>query len=238
MWPLLALAVAGGILIGNRFLGKRTTEAVYEIWYEGQLIGEEHSAYVRDKETGTAVLTTSSELKLSYGSMRVDSEAHFSLPDLVLTQYRVTNMGRMCIAEFTLDRRDGRFTFTTGGSVGGRDTELPAEAETLLLDNNIAAHYQILAWRWHAGPRGTLTCPVVVPQTGKVFDGKIEPQGTRQAMLASREVTARRLRVTAGPLTADVWLAESTGDLLQVTLHGKHEAGYRRVGVRGLSDEE
>ena len=238
LWPLLALAVAAGLLVGNRFLGRQTGEAVYEIWYEGQRIGEEQAAYVRDRASGTAVLTTSSKLTTPYGPVWLDSEAQFSLPGFVLTQYRVTSMGEMCLAEFALERRDGRFRFTTGGSVGGRDTELAAEPDTLLLDNNVAAHYQVLAWRWHAGGGEALMCPVVVPQAGKVFDGQIEPQEAREATLGGRAVTARRLRVTVESLAADVWVAESTGDLLGVTLDGEHEAGYRRAGVRGLSDEE
>ena len=242
LWPLLTLAVAGLLVVADRWQTQRDGEtggeairtAVFEVWLEGKSLGQEQMLYNTDREAGTARLTTSSELELPYGTMHVDSEAGFSLPDLVLTRYRVTNTGQMCLAEFALDRQDDHFQFTTGGSVGGRDSELPAEPGTALLDNNIASHYQLLAWRWQASPGGTLTCPVVVPQVGKVFEGTVTLGATSAATLDGREVVARCLHVSVGPLTADAWVEEDTGDLLRVVLQGKHPAEYRRVGLRNL----
>ena len=209
-------------------------KAVFEVWLEGKNLGQEQMLYDADREAGTARLTTSSELKLPYGTMHVHSEAGFSLPDLVVTRYRVINTGRMSMAEFALDRQDDHFQFTTGGSVGGRESELPAEPGTALLDNNIASHYQLLAWRWRAGPGGRLTCPVVVPQAGKVFEGTVTLGATSAATLDGREVVARCLCVTVGPLTADVWVEESTGDLLRVVLQSEHPAEYRRLRLTDL----
>jgi len=242
LWPLLTLAVAGMLVVADKWPGRRAGKpadeagrrAVFEVWVGGKNLGQEQMLYDTDPEAGTARLTTSSKLTLPFGTMHVDSEADFSLPGLVLTRYRLTNTGRMSLAEFTLDRQDDHFRFTTGGSAGGRDSELPAEPGALLLDNNIAGHYQLLAWRWRSGHGGTLHCPVVVPQAGKVFEGTITPGATGSATLDGRQVVGRCLDVTVGPLTAEVWLEEKTGELLRVVLHGEPAAEYRRVGLSDL----
>jgi len=238
LWPLLTLAVAGLLMLGDRWRAHRKAEsggrAVFEVLLDGTTIGQEQMVYDADPDASTARLTTSSELTLSSSTMHVKSEATLTLPDFVLTRYRVTNTGRMSMAEFALDRRDGHFQFSTSGSVGGRDSELPAQPDAALLDNNIASHYQLLAWRWRRTPGGKLTCPVVIPQVGKVFEGIVERAGTWPATLKGRPITARCLCVTVGPLTADVWVEEGTANLLRVVLQGTHPAEYRRLDLTDL----
>jgi hypothetical protein len=181
-------------------------------------------------------LTTASELTLPYGAMTVSSEADFTVPDFTLTRYHATNSGMMCLAEFTLARQDGTFIFTTGGSAQGRNLELPAPPDTVLLDNNIAGHYQLLARRWKviAGSGGTF--PVIVPQAGRTFEATLSQGEERQGQLAGRRVLVRGLQLAFGSLKADLWVAEETGDLLDAALHGKQEGEYRRVGFRWLDE--
>jgi len=232
LWPLLAVTAAAALFLGERWTVHDAPGTTFEVWYEGERLGEERMTYRAEPERGYAVLSTVSDLKTGHRSIHVMSEARFSLPGLVLRRYHLTNTGQMSMAEFTLTREDGHFRLTTGGSAGGRDLQLPAGDDTLLLDNNIAAHYQLLAWRWWRGDRGPFTCSVVVPQTGRLFEAHIEPGGSREARLGGRRVSARWLRLTMGPLRAQVWVDEATGDLLEVDLQSKARGRYRRLGLQ------
>lgn len=242
LWPALVIAVAFALLVffkpgpeGERVLVHSET-FLFDVLLGGNRLGEEEVTYKEEAGAKAARLTTASELTLPYGTLTVDSEADFSFPDLTLTRYRVTNTGEMCIADFTLLRQGDRFTFTTGGSEGGRSLELPAPPDTVLLDNNIAGHYQLLARRWKTMGERMATFPVVVPQAGKVFEATLAPGEKRTGELAGRRVVARGLRLAFGSLQADLWVDEGTGDLLDVALHAKEEGEYRRVGFRWLSE--
>jgi hypothetical protein len=242
LWPALVLAVAFALraLYGPGPGGERpavhSETSLFDVFLAGDLLGREEVTYQEDASGKTVRLTTASELTTPYGAMTVSSEADFTVPDFTLTRYRATNSGMMCMAEFTLERREGGFIFTTTGSAEGRKLELAAPPNTVLLDNNIAGHYQLLARRWKAIAGSGAPFPVVVPQAGKLFEATLTPGGERQGELSGRRVLARGLQLAFGSLKADLWVAEETGDLLDARLHGKQEGEYLRVGFHWLDE--
>jgi hypothetical protein len=242
LWPALVLAVAFalrsfyGPIPGGPGATAGSESFRFEVFLGEELLGEEEVTYQEDARGTTARLTTTSELTLPYGAMTVSSEADFTLPDFTLTRYRATNSGMMCMAEFTLERQEGGFIFTTAGSAEGRKLELAAPPNTVLLDNNIAGHYQLLARRWKLIAGSGSTFPVIVPQAGRTFEATLSPGEERQGQLAGRRVLARGLHLAFGSLKADLWVAEETGDLLDAVLHGKEEGEYRRVAFRWLDE--
>lgn len=242
LWPALVLAVAFALRafygpIPGGPAGATGSESFrFEVLVGGKRLGEEEGTYQEDARGTTARLTTRSTLTVLAGPMTVASEAEFALPDFTLTRYRATESGKMCLSEFTLERQGGTLAFTTSGSAEGRKLELTAPPNTVLLDNNIAAHYQLLARRWKLITARGSTFSVVVPQAGKVFEATLTPGEERQGQLAGRRVLARGLALTFGSLQADLWVAEETGDLLDVLLHGKEEGEYRRLAFHWLGE--
>jgi len=229
-WPILAAIVGVGLLVLAPEQPKGGVSVIFELRIAGVLKGEETDTFLLDKEGHWTSLSTSGEFSVGPKTLRLRSEATFGLPDLALQGYHLHTIGQMSQAEFAIERQDDHFVFTTSGSAGGLEKELPADAGTILLDNNIAGHYQVLIWCWRAAGGGTLTRRVVVPQAGREFEGRIEPGDTRQGDLGRGPFTARRLHVSFGSTEADVWLGEATGDLMQVTFHGRQRAEFRRKG--------
>ncbi len=214
---------------------EKSFETVFEVWSKDELIGRETAVYTVDEKKQTALLSSECRLDLSGEKLELRGEVKLQLPGPSVTGYQLIRLAGTKVAQMTLDRQDGHFLLTSSTAVSSRPRQVEARPDTVVLDTNVPAHYQLLAWRWD--PRSEeLTCPVVIPQLGLTLKAEATARGQRLAELAGKPVFARRLHLTVGSTVADLWVADPTRELLQVTFPATRTE-YRRPDVSWLSEE-
>ena len=101
-----------------------------------------------------------------------------------------------------------------------RTAAVPADDRTLLLDNLLASHFQLLLLRWagetEAAKKGEWR--FVVPQALTSVTGKLAVTGEEDGTLGGAPVRARHYTLEAGGNVVEIWATASDHRLLRVTV--------------------
>lgn len=126
-----------------------------------------------------------------------------------VSMVEILNMGR-------------RFVATISSTAGQQERELRARQGSRLLDRWVAHHH------WFLGQmsEGT-TIPVLIPRIGEQVTLTVASVGTESLAVDGRRVQARRVHLTGGDETRDVWF-DDEGRVLQVEVPAQSYRAVRR----------
>lgn len=140
-------------------------------------------------------------------------------PTFILGHYRLTvNAGGSQIIEAWREGDTVRMRAGAGGAE--RTAAVPADNRTLLLDNLLASHFQLLLLRWtgetDAARQGEWR--FVVPQALTSVTGKLAVTGEEDGVLGGAPVRVRRYTLEAGGNVVEIWATATDHRLLRATV--------------------
>ncbi len=139
--------------------------------------------------------------------------------DRALGHYRLTATvaGAAQTIEAWREADTVRIRVAAGGEE--RTVDVPATPRTVLLDNLIVSHFQLLLDRYHAEPAGGRDgeWTFVVPQALTSIRGRLSPAGEADGVLDGRAVRVRRYTLEAGGMLVEL-AATDRGQLLRVAI--------------------
>jgi uncharacterized protein len=173
---------------------------------------------VSGTETFTITSTPSGhEIAGEVAMKRGAADARFVLketlgPSWTLERYSVDLTGGLGTASATVERKGNGFALSVKAQSAAPTQEIPASPNLVLMDNMLAAPYQVLL-NLTGGKPGPVT--VVVPLSLGVVPGTIETAGTATGTLNGTPVVATKLILRVALVATEVY-ADASNRLLRV----------------------
>ena len=165
---------------------------------------------------------------------RGGSESTFTVHESLTAEwtadrYSVDMAGALGTAAVSAERKGDTLALVVRTPAGTPSREIPVKPRTVLMDNMLAAPFQVLLNMTGAKP-GSLT--LIVPFQLAAVDAVIESAGTAAGTLDGKPVTVTRLRLKAAGSEAEIDAEAATNRLLRVFVVSQ-DAELVREGYAG-----
>ncbi|HYL16779.1 MAG TPA: hypothetical protein VEV41_27340 [Terriglobales bacterium] len=137
-------------------------------------------------------------------------------PDWSLTQYtlKLSTPGQRRTAEAWRDGGKVQMRVTSGENIRSDATQL--RPRTIVLDNFVASHYQILLDAIADGGKDDQNWWVLVPQNLVAVPGKLTVNGQSEGGLSGKPVQVRSYTLHFGEMVVQIWAEAGTNKLMRV----------------------
>jgi dienelactone hydrolase len=196
----------------------------------GGTISGTESYTISDKASGHQV---SARIVMKRGG----SESTFTLEESLdagwaSQKYSIDMTGSLGSASATAERKGDSLALAVKTPAGSPTLNLPAGQRTVLMENMVAAPYQVLLFMTGGEP-GAVT--VIVPFQMVALGGTLKAGGTAPGTLDGKPVTASKVLLEVGTVTTEVYFDPATRKLLRVYVPGQ-DAEIVRVGFELAPD--
>jgi pimeloyl-ACP methyl ester carboxylesterase len=135
-------------------------------------------------------------------------------PDRTLVRYKLEVAGQVIEAW-----RDGdQIQIKASAGAQSQSKTVPFTAATVLVDNLVTAHLQVLLDRVAGSSEPAAAVTFLVPQAMAAIPGKVSRAGEESASLDGKPVRVRKYTIEVANLLEEMWAAIGTNRLMRVTV--------------------
>ncbi len=151
---------------------------------------------------------------------RGPTEGHFTLRETLGADwspetYSMEMSGALGDASVKAERKGGSLVFTIKTAAASPAKEVPIAARLVLMDNMVAAPYQVLL-NLAASTPGSFT--IVVPFQLATVNGVLSPEGTLPGTLDGRPITVRKWTFTLAGIATEIYADAATNRFLRLVV--------------------
>ncbi len=146
--------------------------------------------------------------------MEATHEESFA-PDHSLLRYKLVAGGNQTIAAW---RAGDKVQLKVSAAGQQKEVSVPFARNTVLLDNLVTAHYQVLLDNLGNKPAETSTWTAIVPKVLMAIPGKITVAGEEAATLDGRPLRVQKYILEYGNVLTEVWGEKATNRLMRVAV--------------------